>query len=128
MPGKCPKCGMRILKRTSRKGYTFYACEKLKECGFLTWDVPVAENCSQCGWTLFKTSGRGYKKPFCVNENCKEFLPEDKRSYKKKPEQNADGEKTESSEKTGEKKVADKTGKPANKKPANKTGTQKKKR
>ena len=31
MPGKCPKCGLRILKRTSRNGYTYYACEKLKE-------------------------------------------------------------------------------------------------
>ena len=84
MPGKCPKCGLRILKRTSKNGYTYYACEKLKECGFMTWDVPVADNCALCGQTMFKTSGRGYRKPFCVNEACKNFLPEDKRGYKKK--------------------------------------------
>ncbi|MGX8698776.1 MAG: type I DNA topoisomerase, partial [bacterium] len=30
MPGRCPKCGSRILKRTSRNGYTFYACERLQ--------------------------------------------------------------------------------------------------
>ena len=84
MPGKCPKCGLRILKRTSKNGYTYYACEKLKECGFMTWDVPVADNCPECGQTMFKASGKGFKKPFCVNESCPKFLPEDKRGYKKK--------------------------------------------
>ena len=86
MPGKCPKCGLRILKRTSRNGYTYYACEKLKECGFLTWDVPVSDNCAECGQTMFKTSGRGFRKPFCTNESCANFLPEDKRGYKRKKE------------------------------------------
>jgi len=90
MPGKCPKCGMRILKRTSKNGYTYYACEHLKECGFITWDVPVADNCPECGQTMFKASGRGAKKPFCINEKCKNFLPEDKRGYKRKPK--TDGE------------------------------------
>ena len=27
MPGKCPKCGSRLLKKTSRNGYTYYGCE-----------------------------------------------------------------------------------------------------
>jgi len=84
MPGKCPKCGLRILKRTSKNGYTYYACEKLKECGFMTWDVPVADNCPECGRTMFKTSGRGSRKPFCINESCPNFLPEDRRGYRKK--------------------------------------------
>ena len=84
MPGKCPKCGLRILKRTSKNGYTFYACENLKECGFMTWDVPVADNCPFCGQTMFKLSGRGSRKPFCINEKCENFLPEDKRGYRKK--------------------------------------------
>jgi len=84
MPGKCPNCGLRILKRTSRNGYTYYACERLKECGFMTWDVPVADNCPMCSRTMFKTSGRGSRKPFCINEACLNFLPEDKRGYRKK--------------------------------------------
>lgn len=32
MPGKCPKCGSRILKRTSKKGNTYYACERGADC------------------------------------------------------------------------------------------------
>ena len=84
MPGRCPKCGSRILKRTSKNGYTYYACEKGADCGFMTWNVPVKDNCPECGKTLFKLSGKGQKKPFCINEECSAFLPEDKRGYKKK--------------------------------------------
>lgn len=84
MPGKCPRCGARILKRTSKNGYTYYACEKLADCGFMSWNVPVKDFCPECGKTMFKLSGKGQKKPFCINEQCPNFLPEDKRGYKKK--------------------------------------------
>ncbi len=114
MPGKCPKCGGRILKRTSKNGYVYYACERGPACGFMTWDVPVKETCPSCGHTLFKKSGRGFKKPFCINEDCPEFVPEEKRSgYRKK---------TTASEST-DKKTAGKTAKKTSsaKKTASKT-------
>ena len=79
MPGRCPKCGSTILKRKSKKGYAYYACERGADCGFMTWDVPTAEDCPKCGFTMFKKSGRGRMKPFCINETCENFLPEDKR-------------------------------------------------
>ena len=84
MPGSCPKCSGRILKKTSKNGYTYYGCEKFPECDFMTWDVPVAENCPECGHTLFKKSGRGFKKPYCINEKCSRFVPEEKRGGKRK--------------------------------------------
>lgn len=84
MPGRCPKCGSGMLKRKSKKGYAFYACEKGAQCGFMTWDVPTAEDCPECGQTLFKKSGKGRMKPFCINEQCSRFLPEDQRGYYKK--------------------------------------------
>ena len=95
MPGKCPKCGSRILKKTSKKGYTYYGCERNKvvkgePCDFMTWDVPVKDNCPVCGKTMFKLSGRGFKKPFCINESCPNFLPEDQRGYRKKKEETAE--------------------------------------
>ena len=110
MPGKCPACGSRLLKRTSRNGYTYYACEKGRDCpwrgtgsdgkeiiGFMTWDVPTKEVCPECGQTMFKRSGKGKLKPFCINEKCPNFLPEDKRGYKKKAESKpaAEGEAAE---------------------------------
>ena len=94
MPGRCPKCGSGMLKRKSKRGYAYYACEKGAECGFMTWDVPTAEDCPECGQTLFKRSGKGRMKPFCVNEHCSRFLPEDQRGYykKKTTQEGAEGE------------------------------------
>ena len=125
MPGRCPKCGDRILKRTSKKGYTFYACGKGADCGFMTWDVPVKDDCPECGKTMFKKSGRGQKKPFCINEECPNFLPEDQRGYKKKTAEAKEGEgksgaaETEPKKKPAAKKTA------AKKTPAKKTATKK---
>ena len=102
MPGKCPKCGGRILKRTSKKGYVFYACERGTDCGFITWDVPTKDFCPICGKTMFKHSGRGPLKSFCINEECPNFVPEDKRTYKKKTPE----EKAELEAKKAEKKAA----------------------
>ena len=94
MPGRCPKCGSGMLKRKSKRGFAYYACEKGAECGFMTWDVPTAEDCPECGQTLFKRSGKGRMKPFCVNEHCSRFLPEDQRGYykKKTTQEGAEGE------------------------------------
>ncbi len=128
MPGRCPKCGSSILKRKSKRGFAYYACEKGAECGFMTWDVPTAEDCPECGQTLFKKSGRGRMKPFCVNEKCSRFLPEDQRGYYRKkteaaPEaQDAPGEKSE--KKVTAKKSAAKTA--AKKTAAKKTAASKK--
>jgi len=110
MPGKCPKCGSRILKRTSRKGYVFYACERGTDCGFITWDVPTKDFCPACGKTMFKHSGRGPLKSFCINEACPNFVPEDKRVYKKKtPEEKAaSAAKKSAGKKTAAKKTATK--------------------
>ncbi len=128
MPGKCPKCGGRILKRTSKKGYVFYACERGTDCGFITWDVPTKDFCPACGKTLFKHSGRGPLKSFCINEACPNFVPEDKRVYKKKtPEEKAAAEAKRAEKKAaGTKKTASGT-KAAAKKPAAKKTAAKKK-
>ncbi len=111
MPGRCPKCGSGILKRKSKRGYAYYSCERGADCGFMTWDVPVAQDCEVCGQTLFKKSGRGRNKPFCVNPECKNFLPEDKRGYYKKPdaEQPAEEKPKKAAKKTAAKKTTKKS-------------------
>ena len=127
MPGRCPKCGSTILKRKSKRGYAYYGCERGAECGFMTWDVPTEQDCPTCGQTMFKKSGKGRNKPFCINESCVNFLPEDKRGYYKKKT-----DSDETTEETAEKKPAKKTAakktaakKTAAKKPAKKEGTKK---
>ncbi len=109
MPGRCPKCGGGILKRKSKRGYAYYGCEQGAACGFMSWDVPTAEDCPKCGQTMFKKAGKGRNKPFCINEICENFLPEDKRGYyKKKTEEAAtpvQEEKPEKSKKSAPKKT-----------------------
>ena len=109
MPGRCPKCGSTILKRKSKRGYAYYACERGADCGFMSWDVPTAEDCPTCGQTLFKKSGRGRMKPFCINETCANFLPEDKRGYYKKPDA-AEAEEKKPAKKPAKKAAKKKTG------------------
>ena len=103
MPGRCPKCGGRIMKRTgtskkTNKQYTYYCCEHTNskdgaaKCDFMTWDVPVKDDCPVCGHTMFKKAGKGFKKPFCINEACSNFLPEEKRGYPRKPVEKKEGE------------------------------------
>lgn len=138
MPGRCPKCGGRIMKRTGNskktgKQYTYYCCEHVNsrdeanKCDFMTWDVPVKDDCPVCGHTMFKKAGKGFKKPFCINPECPNFLPEDKRGYPKKSaaetaETNETAEGTdEQAEKTAVKKAAAK--KPAAKKNAAKAAS-----
>jgi len=125
MPGRCPKCGSGMLKRKSKKGYAYYACEQGAECGFMSWDVPTAEDCPECGMTMFKKSGKGRMKPFCINETCSKFLPEDKRGYykKKTAEEGAEAPAEAAAEEKPAKKSAKKS---ATKKTAAKKETAKK--
>ena len=126
MPGRCPKCGGRLMKRSGTakatgKPYNYYCCEfagsKVSErtCDFMSWDVPVKDDCPVCGQTLFKRAGKGFNRPFCINEKCEKFVPEEKRGYHKKT-----AEKTEEKKPAAKKAAAKKT-------TAKKTTTRKKK-
>ena len=107
MPGRCPKCGSGILKRKSKRGFAYYACERGAECGFMSWDVRTEFDCPSCGQTMFKRSGKGRMKPFCINESCPNFLPEDRRGYRRKAA--AEGEEgKEEKAKTAAKKTSGK--------------------
>lgn len=50
MPGRCPKCGGKILKRNSRNGNAYYSCEDNKaECSFRLNEKPESDVCPKCG-------------------------------------------------------------------------------
>ena len=134
MPGRCPKCGGRLMKRTGNskktgKQYTYYCCEHMNSkdeaarCDFMTWDVPVKDDCPVCGHTMFKKAGKGFKKPFCINPDCANFTPEDKRGGYRKKTETADGE--ESGPETAQKEKPAKKTAGAKKESAAKAGTKK---
>ena len=68
-PGSCPRCGKKVLAKKSKTGRTYYGCEDNPKCGFMTWDIPLAEKCPRCGSSLFKTTGR-VKMIHCLKEGC----------------------------------------------------------
>ena len=69
----------------------------------MTWDVPVKDDCPVCGKTMFKRAGKGYKRPYCINPECANFLPEDKRGYHKKAEDTAEKKTAKTAKKAGAK-------------------------
>jgi DNA topoisomerase-1 len=68
----CPKCaeGQVVVKR-SKKGRTFFGCDKYPACDFVSWGKPVAKECPDCGAKylvekLTKTGGN----LACATEGC----------------------------------------------------------
>ena len=67
--GSCPKCGSKIIQKKSQKGRVYYACERGKDCGFMSWYEPSDKLCPKCGTTLFKKKGKA-PALICENEGC----------------------------------------------------------
>jgi len=68
----CPKCGKRLLEKTSKKNRRFYGCEGYPECDFVSWDKPVEETCPKCGsFMVEKRNGKGEILHLCANESCR---------------------------------------------------------
>ena len=69
MPGCCPLCGGKMVLKKSKRGRSFYGCSNFPECNFMTWNIPVAEQCPQCGSTLFQKGGKSGKL-ICEKPGC----------------------------------------------------------
>lgn len=68
----CPKCGARLMEKTSKKNRKFYGCEKYPECDFVSWEKPIAEKCPRCGSYMVEKPGkRGEIVHLCANETCR---------------------------------------------------------
>ena len=63
----CPVCGGKVISKKSKRGYTFFGCDKWPECNFMTWDKPTNEKCPKCGKSLFKAKGGMLN---CLDEKC----------------------------------------------------------
>jgi DNA topoisomerase-1 len=70
---KCPECSEgEIIERRSRKGKTFYGCNRYPDCTFVAWGKPVNEKCPECGSPYmvekFLKAGPVWQ---CPNPECK---------------------------------------------------------
>jgi len=70
---KCPNCSEgEIIERRSKRGKTFYGCNRYPECDFVAWGKPLPEKCPECGGSYliekFLKSGAFAQ---CPNAECK---------------------------------------------------------
>ena len=72
---KCPDCGGEILEKTSKKNRKFYGCEKYPECQFVSWEMPVAKPCPECGHYMTVKRRKNDTLLLCSNEACRHHEP-----------------------------------------------------
>ena len=45
----CPNCSQgEVVERRSKRGKTFYGCNRYPDCDFVAWGKPIPEQCPQC--------------------------------------------------------------------------------
>ena len=70
---KCFVCGQGELhERRSRRGNTFYSCNRYPDCTFVAWDKPIVEPCPRCAapFVTEKVTKRYGTIRRCVREGC----------------------------------------------------------
>lgn len=68
---QCPKCAGNIVERRTKRSKTFYGCKNYPTCDFMTWDIPLKENCQTCGAFLLRHNLKnGRFSTLCSNEAC----------------------------------------------------------
>jgi DNA topoisomerase-1 len=71
---KCPQdgCSGEVLEKTSKRGKVFYGCSRYPDCGFATWDKPVARPCPACGagFLLERVTKKQGTLHSCQNPEC----------------------------------------------------------
>ena len=69
----CPSCGQgEITERRSKRGKSFYGCNRYPECDFVSWSKPVAERCPKCGGPyLVEKWLKAGPALMCPNADCK---------------------------------------------------------
>jgi DNA topoisomerase-1 len=70
---KCPNCSEgEIVERRSKRGKTFYGCNRWPDCDFVAWGKPIPEACPQCGGSyLIEKYLKAGPVAQCPNNECK---------------------------------------------------------
>ncbi len=70
----CPEegCGGALIEKRTRRGKTFFACNRYPKCNFALWERPVPRACPECKAPFLierREQGGGFK-VVCRNEAC----------------------------------------------------------
>jgi DNA topoisomerase-1 len=69
----CPSgCGGQVVKLRGRGGKPFYGCNSYPKCRFISWYMPVAEKCPQCGspYLVEKSTRKDGAHLACPDKEC----------------------------------------------------------
>jgi DNA topoisomerase-1 len=69
----CPNCQEgEIVERRSKRGKTFYGCNRYPDCDFVAWGKPIPEKCPECGGSyLIEKYLKAGPVAQCPNNECK---------------------------------------------------------
>ena len=73
----CPNCSEgEVVERRSKKGKTFFGCNRYPECDFVAWGKPLNEKCPDCGSSyLVEKWLKAGSVAQCPNGECKYKRP-----------------------------------------------------
>ena len=71
---QCPEegCTGEIVERTSKRGKTFYGCNRFPDCTFATWNKPINRECPLCSakFLVEKTTKKQGTFITCLTDGC----------------------------------------------------------
>jgi DNA topoisomerase I len=69
----CPNCSEgEVVERRSKRGRTFYGCNRYPDCDFVAWGKPIPEKCPECGSSyLVEKWLKAGPVAQCPNPECK---------------------------------------------------------
>jgi DNA topoisomerase-1 len=73
----CPNCSEgEIVERRSKRGKTFFGCNRYPDCDFVAWGKPIPEKCPDCGSSyLIEKYLKSGPVAQCPNAECKYKRP-----------------------------------------------------
>ncbi|HEY1214853.1 MAG TPA: type I DNA topoisomerase [Bryobacteraceae bacterium] len=73
----CPNCSEgEIVERRSKRGKTFFGCNRYPDCDFVAWGKPIPEKCPDCGSSyLIEKYLKSGPVAQCPNGECKYKRP-----------------------------------------------------
>jgi len=87
---KCPECSDgEVVERRSKRGKTFYGCNRYPDCAFVAWARPVPEACPDCGNSYlvekYLKAGAFLQCPASGCKYKREFQPAEAKTSEAKP-------------------------------------------